>query len=43
MQVIRLKSSDREAFRDPKTFWYTTYVNNRKKLVVENEWLEIKG
>jgi phenol hydroxylase P1 protein len=36
-RYTRLKSSDWEAFRDPKKFWYTTYVNNRKKLAEEVE------
>ncbi|WP_428912229.1 toluene hydroxylase [Niallia sp. Krafla_26] len=36
-RYTRLKSSDWEAFRDPKKFWYTTYVNNRKKLAEEIE------
>jgi len=36
-RYTRLKSSDWEAFRDPKKFWYTPYVNNRKKLAEEVE------
>ena len=36
-RYTRLKSSDWEAFRDPKKYWYTTYVNNRKKLAEEVE------
>lgn len=36
-RYTRLKSSDWEAFRDPKKFWYTTYVNNRKKMAEEVE------
>ena len=36
-RYTRLKSSDWEAFRDPKKFWYTPYVNNRKKMAEEIE------
>ena len=36
-RYTRLKSSDWEAFRDPKKFWYTPYVNNRKKMAEEVE------
>ena len=36
-RYTRLKSSDWEAFRDPKKYWYTPYVNNRKKLAEEVE------
>ncbi|WML52390.1 toluene hydroxylase [Neobacillus sp. PS3-12] len=36
-RYTRLKCSDWEAFRDPKKFWYTTYVNNRKKMAEEVE------
>jgi phenol hydroxylase P1 protein len=36
-RYTRLKSSDWEGFRDPKKFWYTTYVSNRKKLAEEVE------
>jgi len=36
-RYTRLKSSDWEAYRDPKKFWYTTYVNNRKKMAEEVE------
>ncbi|MBB6446643.1 toluene hydroxylase [Bacillus benzoevorans] len=36
-RYTKLKSSDWEAFRDPKKFWYTTYVNNRKKMAEETE------
>jgi phenol hydroxylase P1 protein len=36
-RYTRLKSSDWEAFRDPKKYWYTTYVNNRKKMAEETE------
>ena len=36
-RYTRLKCSDWEAFRDPKKYWYTTYVNNRKKLAEETE------
>ena len=30
-RYTRLKSSDWEAFRDPKKFWYTPYVNIERK------------
>lgn len=36
-RYTKLKCSDWEAFRDPKKFWYTTYIANRKKLVEELE------
>lgn len=36
-RYTRLKCSDWEAFRDPKKFWYTTYVRDRKKLSEEVE------
>lgn len=36
-RYTRLKCSDWEGFRDPKKFWYTTYVSNRKKLAEEVE------
>ena len=36
-RYTRLKSSDWEAFRDPKKFWYTPYVSNRNKLANEVE------
>lgn len=36
-RYTRLKCSDWEGFRDPKKFWYTTYVNNRKKMAEEVE------
>lgn len=36
-RYTRLKCSDWEAFRDPKKYWYTPYVNNRKKLAEEVE------
>lgn len=36
-RYTRVKLSDWEGFRDPKKFWYTTYVSNRKKLAEEVE------
>ncbi|WP_047151914.1 toluene hydroxylase [Aneurinibacillus tyrosinisolvens] len=36
-RYTRLKSSNWEGFRDPKKYWYTTYVSNRKKLAEEVE------
>jgi|GEM_PF-4854599 len=36
-RYTRLKCSDWEGYRDPKKFWYTTYVSNRKKLAEEVE------
>lgn len=36
-RYTRLKCSDWEGFRDPKKFWYTTYVSNRKKMAEEVE------
>ena len=36
-RYTRLKSSDWEAFRDPKKYWYTPYIANRKKLAEEVE------
>lgn len=36
-RYTKLKCSDWEGFRDPKKFWYTTYVSNRKKLAEEVE------
>ncbi|MEB3100256.1 toluene hydroxylase [Ferviditalea candida] len=39
-RYTRLKSSDWEAFRDPKKYWYTTYTSDRKKMAeqVENNF-----
>lgn len=31
-RYTRVRSSDWEAFRDPKKLWYTTYTANRKKM-----------
>lgn len=36
-RYTRLKSSDWEAFRDPKKYWYSSYVRDRKKLSEEVE------
>ena len=36
-RYTKLKSSDWEAYRDPKKYWYTPYVANRKKLAEEVE------
>jgi phenol hydroxylase P1 protein len=36
-RYTRVKCSDWESFRDPKKFWYTTYVSNRKKMAEEVE------
>lgn len=36
-RYTRLKCADWEGFRDPKKFWYTTYVNNRRKMSEEVE------
>lgn len=36
-RYTRLKCSDWEAFRDPKKYWYTSYVRDRKKLSEEVE------
>lgn len=36
-RYTRIRSSDWEAFRDPKRFWYTTYTRDRKNLAIEVE------
>jgi phenol hydroxylase P1 protein len=36
-RYTRVKCSNWESFRDPKKFWYTTYVSNRKKMAEEVE------
>ncbi|HHW36100.1 MAG TPA: toluene hydroxylase [Bacillales bacterium] len=36
-RYTRIKSSDWEAFRDPKRYWYTTYTRDRKNLAIEVE------
>ncbi len=36
-RYTRVKSSNWEGFRDPKRFWYTTYVSNRRKMAEEVE------
>ncbi|MDF2789563.1 MAG: methane/phenol/toluene hydroxylase [Neobacillus sp.] len=36
-RYTRLKCSDWEAFRDPKKYWYTSYVRDRKRLSEEVE------
>lgn len=36
-RYTRIRSSDWEAFRDPKRFWYTPYTRDRKNLAVEVE------
>jgi phenol hydroxylase P1 protein len=36
-RYTRVKSSNWETFKDPKKFWYTTYIRDRKKLSEEVE------
>jgi phenol hydroxylase P1 protein len=38
-RYTRVKSSNWETFRDPKKFWYTTYIRDRKKMSEEVEAL----